>query len=361
MGKAKKAKAKAAGQLKAGVAKRMQGNKKKQRKNSNFNARSGASAGVGVAAAYAKGLSSGEPMFMKMSRAGVVIRHRELVASITGSATFTVAATLALNPGLAATFPWLSTQAVGWEQYRFKKLKFCYYTRTATSTPGSMLLVPDYDAADAAPASEQIASTYRDVEEEVPWIEEFSCNLDPLAMHPDGNRKFVRTGPLAANLDIKLSDVGNMFACTTDGTITNWGKLWVEYECEFFVPQLPPTGAFNQVGTLLGATGTAANPVLLPVAFGGIPLTIAGQVVTATGLVIGQEYLIGYGGTTNVNAPGIGTLVGLTLKNTFVNSTNVLSCVSVTATAATANFTITAGAGIVVPLLFVVGVPTMTA
>lgn len=356
MGKAKKAVAKAAGQLKAGVAKRLQGNKKKQRKSKNANSRSVAGVGVGVAAAYAKGLSSGEPMFMKMSRAGVVIRHRELVASITGSATFTVAASLALNPGMAATFPWLSTQAVGWEQYRFKKLKFCYYTRTATSTPGSMLLVPDYDAADAAPASEQIASSYRDVEEEVPWIDEFSCDLDPRAMHPDGNRKFVRTGPLAANLDIKLSDVGNMFACTTDGSAINWGKLWVDYEVEFFVPQLPPTGAFNQVGTLLGASGTAANPIITPVAYGGIPLTIAGQVVTATGLVIGQEYYITYGGVTDANVTAFGTLVGLTLKTTFQNGV----AITVTATAATANFTITAGAGIVTPLLIVAGVPTMS-
>jgi len=251
MGKAKKAKAKAAGQVKAGVAKKMMQRGKKQRKSANFGARSKAGGGVGVAAAYAKGLSSGEPQFSRVSRAGVIIRHRELVSSVIGSTAFTVATTLALNPGLVASFPWLSTQAAGWEQYRFRKLKFCYYTRTATSTPGSIMLVPDYDALDAAPLSEQVASAYRDVEEEVPWVEEFSCSLDPVAMHPDGARKYVRAGALPANADLRLSDVGNMFVCTVDGTAVNWGKLWVEYDVEFFVPQLPPAGV----------AGTSANVV----------------------------------------------------------------------------------------------------
>lgn len=125
-----------------------------------------------------------------------------------GTSGFTVANTFALNPGLSTTFPWLSTQAVGWEQYKFNKLKFCYYTRTGTSTPGSILMVPDYDAADAAPTTEQIASAYRDVVEEVPWIEEFSCTLDPRAMLEPGNRKYIRTASLAANLDVKTYDAG---------------------------------------------------------------------------------------------------------------------------------------------------------
>jgi hypothetical protein len=221
------------------------------------------------------------------------------------------------------------------------------------------MLVPDYDAADVAPATEQIASAYRDVEEEVPWVEEFCCDLDPQAMHPDGNRKYVRTGPLPANSDIKLNDVANLFVCTTDGTAVNWGKLWVEYECEFFVPQLPPAGAFNQFGALLGATGTVANPVITPVASGVIPVTISGQNVSLSGLVIGQEYLIGYAGTTNSGSGSFGTYVGLTLKSTF-QVESVTSFVTVTATASTATFVLT-GAVSTVPMLYVVGVPTMTA
>lgn len=369
MGKAKKAKAKAAGQVKAGVAKKnKQGGAKRQRKSKGFGISSKAGAGAAVAAAYSKLLSSGEPQFSRMSRAGVIIRHRELVSSITGSTAFAVPTTLALNPGLAASFPWLSTQAAGWEQYRFKKLKFCYYTRTATSTPGSIMLVPDYDALDVAPVSEQVASAYRDVEEEVPWVEEFCCNLDPLAMHPDGNRKFVRTGTLPANADLRLSDVGNMFVCTTDGTAVNWGKLWVEYEVEFSVPQLP-SGGSQAVGSLAGAGGSlaAATPFgAVPVSAGSFSLAAAAtNVVSLSGLVIGQEYLLAASLTgTVVSVVTIGTLVGLTQKTaiaqTTYNSTNTMGAaqITVTATAPTASFVLSVTATTVTASQFVIAALT---
>jgi hypothetical protein len=137
------------------------------------------------------------------------------------------------------------------------------------------MLVPDYDAADAAPTTEQIASAYRDVEEEVPWTPEFSCNLNVAAMHPDGRRKFVRYGSLAANLDIKTYDVGNMFVCTTDGSATNWGKLWVEYDISLFVPQLQPAGlSLNPAGGSFTSGGTVS--VNQP--FGTVPVSNAANV-----------------------------------------------------------------------------------
>jgi hypothetical protein len=215
-------------------------------------------------AAYSVAQGTSEPRMSAQTRDGVRIVHRELVASIVGSSTFNVGTSLALNPGLAASFPWLSTQATGWEQFRFNKLKFCYYSRCATSTPGSIMMVPDYDAADGQPISEQIASAYRDVEEEVPWTPTFSCALNVNAMHPDGRRKFIRQGALASNLDIKTYDVGNMFVCSTDGTAINWGKLWVEYDVSLFVPQLQPGGPTTAVygGSFVGGgTTTGANPL----------------------------------------------------------------------------------------------------
>lgn len=199
-----------------------------------------------AAAAYSTGQSSYSPI-ISATNTSSRIQHRELVGSVIGTAAYNVTSTngigqLALNPGIVASFPWLATQAVGWEQYHFNKLKFCYYTRTGSSTPGSVMLIPDYDAADAAPVSEQIASAYEDTMEDVPW-KDIECILNPAAMHPDGPRKYVRTGALASNLDIKTYDVGNLFVATTDGTAVNWGKLWVEYDVTFHTPQLPPGGS----------------------------------------------------------------------------------------------------------------------
>jgi len=232
---------------------------------------------VSAAAAYAKGQRSSEPRISGNYRK-TNICHRELLASISGTSTFTVASTIALNPGLSSSFPWLSTQAIGWEQYRFNKLKFCYYSRTGTSTPGSVILVPDYDAADVAPTSEQISSAYRDAVEEVPWVEEFSCTLDPSALHPNGPRKFVRIGNLAANLDIKTYDGGNFFVCTNDGTAVNWGKLWVEYDVDLFIPQLPPTGGATSESAKIVGNGSVSKTAM----FGATP-TITGT-LQVTGL-----------------------------------------------------------------------------
>lgn len=215
-----------------------------------------------AAAAYATGQHQRGPMFLDRKSDSVRIRHKELVASVNGTVSFDVPVSLSLNPGLATTFPWLSTQAQGWERYRFHRLVFRYLTRTATSSAGSVMLVPDYDPADSEPTSEQIASAYEDAVEDAPW-KDMSCDLRASAMHPLGPSKFVRTGPLSPNQDIKTYDVGNMFVCTVDGTASPWGKLWAEYEVEFFTPQLSPVGGGSVLTAERGEnteTPTDANP-----------------------------------------------------------------------------------------------------
>lgn len=190
-----------------------------------------------VAAAYASGQRSSAPK-ITATRDQSRIVHRELVTSVIGSTAFAVLSTYALNPGMSNLFNWLSTQAVGWEKYRFNKLCFKYYTRTGSGTPGSCMLAPDYDPADAAPASEVIASAYQSVAEDAPW-KNIVCELDPKRF---GGEKFIRTGPLAPNLDIKTYDSGQLFLCTVDGTAVPWGKLWVEYDVTLMAPALPASG-----------------------------------------------------------------------------------------------------------------------
>jgi len=166
---------------------------------------------------------------------GMRISHRELIQTVNGSTAFTVIR-LACNPGIAATFPWLAQQAAQWEQYRFTKLNFEYITRTASTTVGSVLLAPDYDASDPPPASEAQASTYQDVAEDVPW-KDICCLLSPASMHALGPKKFTRTGSVGLN-DIKTYDVANFYLCTVEEAgNAAIGKLWVDYDVEFFVPQ----------------------------------------------------------------------------------------------------------------------------
>lgn len=242
------------------------------------------------AVAYSSGQRSKAPKISSTRDQSHII-HRELLASITGSTNFSVPITIPLNPGLPASFPWLSTQAQGWERYRFNSLKFCYYTRTGSNVPGSVMLIPDYDAADPAPVSEQIASTYEDVEEDAPWLD-IECELRPSALNGIGPSKFIRTGALLANQDIKTYDAGNFFLGTTDGTAVNWGKLWVEYDIVLMTPQLPPGGAgviASQAINSVNPTSAAILPTPISVANSSSIVSVNGEVLTF--LQAGQFYI----------------------------------------------------------------------
>jgi len=269
-----------------------------------------------VAAAYARGQTSRNP---KVTRSGVDrtrIVHRELIGSVVGTVLYSVTAgnTFSINPGLAATFPWLSTQALGWEKYKFNYLRLCYYTRTGSSTPGSVILTPDYNAADAAPVNEQIASAYHGTQEDVAWKD--NCMIfDQKILNQD---RFIRTGGLTASLDIKTYDIANLFVGTLDGTAVNWGKLWIEYDVTLINQQLNSAGAAGS-GTLTAGGGTiaAATPFgAVPVVSGSYNLAAAGtNVITFSGLSIGTEYVFieTLTGTVFSGSPGFTSPVGLTL------------------------------------------------
>jgi hypothetical protein len=201
---------------------------------------------MGVSVAYAGPTATRAPRISSNVR-GQRIVHRELVTTIVGSTTFSCLA-IALNPGLAAAFPWLSTVASSFEQYAFRKLRFHFVTRESTTYLGSLLLAPDYNAQALAPTTEVQASQMRGAVEDVPWRDQF-LSFSVQDMHALGPRKFVRTGPAAG--DLKTYDVGQLFACSigcTDST-SNIGKLWVEYDVELFIPQNPAQPSLILLGS----------------------------------------------------------------------------------------------------------------
>lgn len=188
-----------------------------------------------AAAAYSSGQRVRQPNIKADGRSTRIV-HRELVANISGSTAFSVQSSFDLNPGLTASFPWLSTQASGWEQFRFNRLDYEFVTRAPTTSTGGVFLAPDYDVLDAAPSSEQAISTYKDTVEDAPWKDQV-CKLDPKAMFPLGPRKYIRDG-LVANSDLKTYDAGRLHIATGGQADTSSvGKLWVSYDVEFFVPQ----------------------------------------------------------------------------------------------------------------------------
>lgn len=292
----------------------------------------GSSTGTPVAISYATDATSTQPRVTSGSNR-TRIQHRELVAPITGSVGFS-AIQIAVNPGIPGSFNWLSTQAGGWEKYRFRSLRYRYLGRAPSTTQGSVLMAMDYDSADPMPTTENQTSTWHGTQETAVWKDlTFTANQGMI-----GRECFVRTGAIPANNDIKLYDVGNFFMCATDATSASpIGKLWVEYDIEFINQQV---GA-NSLGasTLSGITGMASSVPLgtSQTATGPIGLSTAnGYLINITGLIVGTEYLISLwlGGTgfstctlsapvnltqsTNLIASGLAGMTAATAAGTYV-------------------------------------------
>jgi hypothetical protein len=270
----------------------------------------GLGSGVGplvtAPAALSRQMTTNAPRIVGTARS-FRVRHRELVDdTIPGSTTFVIQNTIQLNPGLSATFPWLAPQARQYEQYVVHLLRFLYMPIAPTSTQGSITLMPEYDPTDPAPATEYEASDQRGTVENNCWSP-VALNCDVAAMMGSSKRKFVRGSAVAA--DLKNYDLGQVFVITNNMTgATAVGKLWVEYDFEFFEPQattsaliLPRTCSnlyWNSAQTFASGVQTTMNGTCISAGFGEDPLGLAAIYSSASGFWImpAGAYKISYNG-----------------------------------------------------------------
>lgn len=201
---------------------------------------------------------------------GVRVENTELIeGSISGSTVWALQKTYALNPGLAATFPWLSIMAAQYQEYRFRRLEFEWVAFAPTSTQGDVILSPDYNAADQPPLTEVDAVDHVGSITDSCW-KKFSCRLNPADMHALSDKKYLR--PCAVAGDIKTFDVGKFYVSTNNEVGSSpIGKLFVHYDVELMTPLNGPstftlpvyTSQFINVGSQTFTTVTRAN-VLYP-------------------------------------------------------------------------------------------------
>jgi len=188
------------------------------------------------------------------------VTHRELInASVNGTTSYTIVGSYPLQPGLATTFPWLSTIATSYEQFRFHKLIFHYVPFVATSTSGTTMLMADYNASDAVPTTETQFMDHPGATSAAVWEHiSFRCSLSDL--HALGPRRYIRNCATAG--DIKTFDCGNFYIASDNcASAISSGKLYVEYDVELFTPQLVPSLALTPRNTsnIFGATNQAIS------------------------------------------------------------------------------------------------------
>lgn len=248
------------------------------------------------------------PQFSSSARSNIVA-HREYIKDIsTGSVAgaFNVE-TIVIQPGDGSTFPWLSTIAQNYEQYRVHGMVFEFKTTScdalnSTNTAlGTVIMATEYNV--NSPAYTNKISMENS---------EFAQSAKPSQSQMHGvecapaeglvRNLFTRSAGLSSTSlalqDKRLYDLANFQIATVGGQAANIvvGELWVTYLIEFLKPQIPITLG-GDLDTLKFNKNSAVATTTLD--FGLIGLSATGSLgysivsaasFTVSKLVIGNLY-----------------------------------------------------------------------
>jgi len=175
------------------------------------------------------------PRTRQLKNGNRFISHREYLGKVVGSTDFSIKQ-FAMNPGVPSSFAWLWQQALAYESYRFRRVRYEFVNSKSGTFAGTVIMGIDYDPQDPMPLNEESLQTY--------WgaktgqiCEPLTLVADKAAMHKLGPTKFVRSGTTTD--DLKLYDSGNFFIAISDCADTsNVGRVFCDYEVELMTPQV---------------------------------------------------------------------------------------------------------------------------
>jgi hypothetical protein len=212
--------------------------------------------------------ASGIPM-MHNTNQSIVVRHREYIADVISPATasaFAVQLTYALNPGVVASFPWLSAVAAQFQEYTIRGLVYHYVPTSgqsvsSTSTAlGSVIMATNYRATAPSYASKvQMLNEYfsNDARPSEAFCHPIECN----PKENPYNVQYVRTGPVPSGEDSKTYDLGTFYVAVQGHVATSdpLGELWATYEVELRKPILTSYLDLDAPIAHLAGTGTSSS------------------------------------------------------------------------------------------------------
>jgi len=167
-------------------------------------------------------------------RSGVQLQkhsEKERIATVKGSVAFSSVANFAINPGIPATFPWLSGVAQHYERYRLDSLVVRYKNLKGTDTDGNIIMSFDPDTLDQGPTTAVIQTQSTVYVDGAPW------RLFEMRVPCDRQTRFIRSGPVFG-ADLKTYDAGRIWVsaegCADD---SDHGYLELEYSVSLFEKQ----------------------------------------------------------------------------------------------------------------------------
>jgi len=242
-----------------------------------------------------------------------IVSHREYLGDIMGTTAFNNTA-YPLNPGMQATFPWLSSIADNYQEYKFHGIIFEFrplITDFVTGgAPGVVVMATNYNADLPVYTTKQIMEN----SEYAVSVKPTNALIHGVECSPtqtDPSIKYVRTGALATGQDLKNYDWGSFQFATQSNPIQNLGELWVSYTVEFYKPVLAVGGGGTSSSILSfhsnrSTTNAGSGPLgsIQMTASGTLTASVSSTAITFLG-VAGQYYQISVCWTGSVACTGV--------------------------------------------------------
>lgn len=233
--------------------------------------------------------ASGSIPMMHQNGQSIIVRHKEFLGQINGTSGFAVTS-YNLNPGLASTFPWLHNIASNYQEYRIKGMIFHYIPTSGnvstTGQLGSVMMQTSYRATDSPPVDKiELLNEYWATESKPsePFCHPIEC--DP--KENPFNIQYIRSGPLPANENALMYDLGVTHVATSGCPGTNAiGDLWITYEIELKKPIIRSSVTSSNAWSITSFDGSKAGSSNIFDApqgintLGSLPMTFAGNSMT---------------------------------------------------------------------------------
>lgn len=291
--------------------------------------------------------SNGNIPAMHKENQTIIVRHKEFLGEIKGKQAFTIQKTIALNPGVVESFPWLSGIAAKFQEYKLRGAVYHYVPTSGNAVSstnaalGTVMMHTTYRADESAPSSKQELLNEYWANEGVP-SQPFCHPIECDPKENPYNLHYVRSSDLPTGKDRLLYDMGTTYVAVSgmqaDDIVV--GDLWVTYEVELKKPVVTSdladtarayaASVADSSGSITGSSLFSGTYIASP--YGNIQdITLSGNTITIPAYYSGRFFVfINTEATTTftvANPSSTATLSNCTLELMTVNGNGVLRSV----------------------------------
>lgn len=267
-------------------------------------------------------------VMQSLGAGSVRFQYREYLGDISGSTAFNLASYF-VNPGLQASFPFLSLLAGNFEEYEFEHIEYNFKSTSAnalnsTNTAlGTVVTAANYNCCEPNFTSKVQMEVTTGAISEKPSLSQVH-GLDITPARTPLTKLFIRTQAVPLNQDQHLYDLAN-FQIATVGmqAAATIGELWVDYSVLLHKPRLPEATSGDVLyyhGNTVANSVTAAAPLGAGlVKAGGSTLPVVTTATTFTLPYVGDFLVLYtiYQGVANGAAPTFSVGANVVDNNMF--------------------------------------------